>query len=868
MFRFSLNRLLVAVLAMQGFLLQADPNWLVAPYLQNPTPNSMTVMFETHDLNPRVSFRRLGATTTQTQNAERVKPLGAVYRAALTNLDSATRYEYRVTTSAGDSPWFRFKTWPTETDGVDRFRFIVLSDAQGDWPDRFSDVIENGVIGKECSQGRVTACPDDLAAIIIPGDLVGTGSNITHWRRDFFGKAAAVLPYVPIIPAIGNHDYELGNFLTYFDLPDNGSGSYNEQWYYLDYANFRLVGLNSNDGRDSTLNREQRAWFSQLLQQAQQDPALDYLFVSIHHPCQSELWPPGESDLTCEYVGMLENLSAQTGKITGHLFGHTHGYSRGQSRDVRHLWLNAATTAGDIDYWGEYAQKDYDHFQKSYDEYGFSILTFSAQGEPSLAVRRRTGGDDSVYHGYSDESQRDDFIIGGLNRLPQRPIPLAPAGEIVGLQTTLVASPFDDADNDPHLESHWQLQRAEDGALVAEAWGNETRRENIYFDADTQAGADLTRWRTPYLAAATHYVWRVRYRDDRWGWSPWSQDAVFSTPALQTTPNLVRNGAAEAGTDGWQVHEGFLESLSAGECNGINPQSGDRYFAVGGVCREAARARATQRIDVTAYAAAIDGGQARLRLSVWLADWNGNDRPSVHLRFLDSGGVVLAEGLSVSRQAPEWAAQTAGTLLPANTRWLEVELLGERFAGTDNDSYVDDLDLRLLLPNGSGPGLPSGNLVANGGAENETDAWETRAGHLESLSAGECRGTDPFEGARYFAVGALCREAAFAHAVQRIDLRTYAEAIGAGATVRFQAALRNWSGNDIPAAYLVFLDAAGNELQTTVPLQHDQAVWRVLEQSTTLPVETGFIEVHLEGTRHAGTDNDAYVDSLDLRFVR
>lgn len=863
MFRFSL----IFAASFLFLPLFGAPNWLVAPYLQNPSADSMTVMFETNDRNPRVAFRRLGGSAAQTLNAERVRANSNVYRAVLQQLDSASDYEYRVTTSAGDSDWYRFRTWPTAADGLEHFRFIVLSDSQGDWPERFRDVIENGVIGKECG-GAAENCPQSLAAIIIPGDLVTSGGNITQWRNEFFGKARAILPHVPVIPAIGNHDYALTNFLTYFDLPDNGSAEYREQWYRFDYANLRLIGLNSNDGRDSALNQAQRAWFEAEIEQARQNDNLDYVFVSIHHPCESELWPPGESPVTCEYVAKLEALSAATGKITGHLFGHTHGYSRGQSRDVMHLWLNAATTAGDIDYWGEYAQKDYDHFQKSYDEYGFSVLTFTANGEPGLAVRRRTGGDDNTYYGYSDESIRDDFIIGGVNRVPARPVALAPAGEINGLTVTLEASPFRDDDGDAHLESHWLLRERDSGVVVEEAWGNLTRVENIYYDRDTQADADLRVWRSENLAPGRTYVWQVRYRDARWGWSPWSQDAFFTTPNWQTTENLVVNGGGESDINGWQVHEGYLESLSSGECQGIAPHSGARYLAIGGLCREAARARATQPVDVSAYAAAIARGSVQAQLSAWLADWSGNDRPTVSLQFLDGQGSVVGEGPRVSRQEAGWALLQAAAVLPAATRSIEVTLLGERFAGTDNDSYVDDLELRLLLPDGGGPDLPTGNLLQNGGAEDGIEGWDVRDGFLESLSDGECQGTSPYAGLRYFAVGGLCREAATAHAVQRLDVRAYRGAITNGVAIRLAAALRNWSGNDLPEANLVFLDDALQVLGRTPPLQHDQPQWRLFEQTVAVPQATGFVEVHLRGTRRAGTDNDAYVDVLDLRFIR
>lgn len=77
----------------------------------------------------------------------------------------------------------------------------------------------------------------------------------------------------------------------------------------------------------------------------------------------------------------------------------------------------------------------------------------------------------------------------------------------------------------------------------------------------------------------------------------------------------------------------------------------------------------------------------------------------------------------------------------------------------------------------------------------------------------------------------------------------------------------NWFGNDLPETNLIFLVEYLQELGVTTPLQHDQPQWRLFQQTLALPEATGFIEVHLRGARRPGTDNDAYVDGLDVRFI-
>jgi len=50
-------------------------------------------------------------------------------------------------------------------------------------------------------------------------------------------------------------------------------------------------------------------------------------------------------------------FSMECGKPSAHFYGHTHGYSRGESRDAEPSVVNVASAGGNIDYWGEYADR-------------------------------------------------------------------------------------------------------------------------------------------------------------------------------------------------------------------------------------------------------------------------------------------------------------------------------------------------------------------------------------------------------------------------------------------------------------------------------------------------------------------------------
>ena len=484
----------------------------------------MTIMWETEEADNRVEYWKPGLDPVTVQ-AEQV-PGRSIHFVSLTGLDSNTVYHYRVVTNMGAGVAYRFKTWPAEGDGVTAVKMVAFSDSQGNWPERLQDICDNGIIDKECTDGQAESCPEDIAAVLVTGDLVSSGEEVNQWREEFFGPCRNVFHYVPILPAIGNHDLPIENYLDYFSLPGNGINCRKEQWYSTDLLNLRLITLDSN-----WLPGVQYLWFMKQLDDTCDDDSKDFVLTQFHHACKSELWLPGQNIQACLFVAWLKAFTRDCGKPSGHLFGHTHAYSRGQSRDETHMWVNVATSAGDIDYWGEYDQKDHDEFQVSYDEYGFVVWHLTTGADPSLRMVRRTGGDDDNYYGYTDETIQDEFSIELMNNAPNRPEAVSPVDQAVkGRSVLLHASAFSDPDGDAHLSSHWQVTSTSGlyADPVVDAWGNETRAENIWGDEDTQAGVDITRYEVVLKLNQT-YFWRVRYRDEHFGWSDWSEEATFST---------------------------------------------------------------------------------------------------------------------------------------------------------------------------------------------------------------------------------------------------------------------------------------------------------------------------------------------------
>lgn len=737
--------------------------FLVAPYLQHPGADRITVSFEPtpEAIGPVmvVEHRVLGGdgawTSVLAVQEERSvlndEGHGAgedlvVFHADLEGLPSDTVHEYRVTTAAGTTGPATFKTWPVELDGVEEGRFLVFSDVQGQNIDTWFRNVLDDVIDVECG-GDVAACVTALDGIIIPGDLVDRGSNIDDWRDEYFAPAADVFAHLPQIPAIGNHDAPIRHYLYYFHPPTNDSPGFQDEWYALDFLNVRLLTMQSTINGARLLERalHQRIFMvSQLTDAATRDD-IDYVFMNIHAPCKSELWIPGEMHEVCVLVDLLERYSAQTGAITGHFFGHTHGYSRGQSRDVPHLWLNAASAGGAIDDFGQFEMADYDEFESTWDEYGYVVVQFATTGTPEVRVERRSGGDD-VHGTYEDafkgDKVRDRFVIGGDNTAPAAPVPTAPGPQVAGPDVVLEAA-FDDPDGDALMEGHWQV--IADGGDFAtpdlDVWGNDTRAHNLWFRTDLNATSDPTAYRLPYLEAGD-YCWRVRFRDARWAWSDFSAPACFSVDGYTEGADLIVNGGAESGgqpsVEGWTVETGRVEAVNGSECqvNGdplepeFNPpiaHEGLWFFSIGGCTGDVAdSAVVTQVVDVSEHADDIDAGRTVGVLRAALRTYYKWDSPTARFTALDGDGTALFTSPPLSNQDKVWEDAATTLVLPTGTRSVRVMLTGTRQDGTSNDSFVDDVRFNVVTqPEPRSPFTDFGRFSPADGMALSTYRWVT-----------------------------------------------------------------------------------------------------------------------------------------------
>lgn len=511
----------------------------VQPFLQDAEPTSIWVAWETDaDVPGEVLFGTSAASLDRTAASDRIPSFGSsvIHHARLEGLEPDTKYFYRVVAGQAATATRRFRTPPLH-EAEKPFRFVALSDMQGGpIPDMHTRVINDGVIGfVEDNFGA--ALEDELAFAIIPGDLVSTGSDYSQWKTQFFDESSNLYQYIPVYPVAGNHEQDSHWYFDYFRLPTNGTPGLEEHWYYKDYGNVRIIGMDTNTGYRT---QTQLAWLDDVLAETAPLTHIDFVFAQMHHPHLSEAWTPGNTDYTGEIVRRLEAFSDATGKPTVHFFGHTHAYSRGQSRDHNHLWVNVAAGEGGIDYWGAFPNEDYPEFQRTFVTWGFVVLEVQAGEDPRFRLRRVDLGNEVAP---TQNQILDDITIRRNNQPPATPAGVLPADGAIGIDpfaAHLAGSDFLDPDGDFHAEAHYELVPQGGGDTLDhwirfENWyrpEDAAGRETGYYSVNTVEDPDVSRTTVTGLIPGETYTWRVRYRDSALAWSGWSAPRTFSTATV------------------------------------------------------------------------------------------------------------------------------------------------------------------------------------------------------------------------------------------------------------------------------------------------------------------------------------------------
>ena len=256
------------------------PDLLKGPYLQWPTTDGVTVMWETAERGvgevewfetESVHAGLSGAARTieaSRSTVEEDKPR-RIHRVRIDGLESGIDYHYRV---VGDTALHPVRVAPSRDTP---FSFCVTSETGGYGDDDF-----NTRIFEQIARSR----PDILT---VAGDAVRNGTDYEDWERYFFGPAREVLHNTPFYLCPGNHEENADWFNQFTDFPEPGN------YYGFDYGNAHFTALDSprlvdyvDGGPVATPELDatsaQRLFFRRKLEEAGADSL--WRFAFYHYP--------------------------------------------------------------------------------------------------------------------------------------------------------------------------------------------------------------------------------------------------------------------------------------------------------------------------------------------------------------------------------------------------------------------------------------------------------------------------------------------------------------------------------------------------------------------------------------------------------
>src|SRR5262245_22546918 len=236
------------------------PGFVLGPYLQFPTRDSITIMWETE--KPGTSVVEYGTATPFTNKAEENKNV-TIHEVTLKDLKPNSKYVYRVATTDADSKTVASKAYQfmTAVDDEAAFSFGIIGDTQ-------KNPTVTGQIAKLIWERRPHF-------VIHCGDVVDNGPDKKEWEDELFRPCTELFARVAVFPTIGNHERNHAWYYRYFALPGP------EYHYRFRYGNADFFVVDSN--KPLLFVSEQYRWLDAELARS----TARWKFVYHHHPAWS-----------------------------------------------------------------------------------------------------------------------------------------------------------------------------------------------------------------------------------------------------------------------------------------------------------------------------------------------------------------------------------------------------------------------------------------------------------------------------------------------------------------------------------------------------------------------------------------------------
>lgn len=300
--------------------------------------------------NPRVmvgtstsGFGRVVQAETRTYRDAKSKTEVRVNHARLDGLAPDTDYVYAAAHDGADPELGTVRTAPF---GRNPLRFTSFGDQATPTLGRLKGttyVSDN--LGSPAA-GDTTTAIERVAPLfnLVNGDLCY--ANLAHDRirtwSDWFESNTRSARYRPWMPAVGNHENELGNgpvgfdaYQTFFTLPASGSDAeLRGLWYSFTAGSVRVISLSNDDvcfqdGGNFYVRGysggAQRRWLQTELADARADPGVDWVVVCMHQTAVSTGASTNGADLGIrqEWLPLFDHYGVDLV-----VCGHEHHYER------------------------------------------------------------------------------------------------------------------------------------------------------------------------------------------------------------------------------------------------------------------------------------------------------------------------------------------------------------------------------------------------------------------------------------------------------------------------------------------------------------------------------------------------------------
>lgn len=325
-----------------------EPQWVRLSWQSDPAI-SMTVTWTTADSGPgtmtkstvlRVSRNEdmSGYTEISSKNSgsmigsARTLPYNSswktVHTAEICGLDPDTTYYYQAGGIGADSTGkfseiYHFRTAPDPRLPVEdqNFTFVAMGDSRGA-PDKLARTMKG-------------AMEKNPVFITFGGDFIEDGTSQSQWN-DMFEATKGVMPYIPVLAVVGNHEKNAVNYYAQFAFPNN------ERWYGMVIGSSVFVNLedcwtgagmagsygiacNGTMTLDKSIGNTQVQYMNTIFGDNADKP---WRFVAHHRPTHSET-----TDLTHggSYNSDIKSLWGpvfEQNNVTMVFNGHDHFYQR------------------------------------------------------------------------------------------------------------------------------------------------------------------------------------------------------------------------------------------------------------------------------------------------------------------------------------------------------------------------------------------------------------------------------------------------------------------------------------------------------------------------------------------------------------